>query len=59
MIKTKNPCDKCLLLKGESLDADYKAPCIDENGLFLGIILVSPMACEAVLKQRTKQKQGD
>lgn len=59
MIKTTDPCERCPLLKGKPLDADYKAPCLDKDGLFLGILMVSPMACEAVLKQRTKQRQGD
>lgn len=59
MIKTTDPCERCHLLKGKSLDSDYKAPCLDKNGLFLGLLLVSPMACEAVLKYRTKQGQGD
>ena len=59
MIKTTDPCDKCLLFKGKSLDADYKTPCLDKNGLFLGILLVSPMACEAVLRKRVKQGERE
>lgn len=41
-------CKNCPLLKGK----EGKPPCYDDNGLYLGIWMVSPLACEEVIKKK-------
>ena len=55
-INRVDPCSKCPLLKGK-VSACEKPPCQDKNGLFLGLLMVSPFACETVI--HVNKGQGD
>lgn len=46
-----DPCKKCPILNG-TIEFDYdKTPCRDNNGLFLGFMMVSLFTCKYANKQ--------
>ena len=47
--KMIDPCKKCPILKGET-DIE-RTPCQDENGHFLGLMIVTPFACKYAIKK--------